>query len=331
MKAPIAALAVALACQASPLRIGVLGLFSPHELSVTGHSLSVAPAGGGQRTEAASPVRLTASGGVVHWAAGSASGEARTLRARASGAVTVAVPGKIAREYQGALEVSARGSVLIPVVVMDSETAVASVVAAESGEGAPMEALKALAIVARSYYRAAKGRHAGFDFCDTTHCQFLRQVPPQGTAAYLAARTTEGRVLSFDGSVVEALFSASCGGHTRTLGEAGMAAGSYPYYSVECEACKHAERWRRVLPVEYAAPLARHTESARLAAGRVLGWSAVPGFNYQVRVENGQTVIEGTGKGHGIGLCQRGASALAHAGQLAEEILSRYFPNTVLR
>jgi peptidoglycan hydrolase-like amidase len=43
--------------------------------------------------------------------------------------------------------------------------------------GAPFEALKAQAVVTRSSYVSARNRHPLFDFCDTTHCQFLRQAP----------------------------------------------------------------------------------------------------------------------------------------------------------
>src|SRR5208283_1270192 len=64
---------------------------------------------------------------------------------------------------------------LTAVVTMDLEPAVASVVAAEGTVDAPSEALKALAVAARSYFVAGKGRHRDFDFCDTTHCQFLRE------------------------------------------------------------------------------------------------------------------------------------------------------------
>ena len=86
----------------------------------------------------------------------------------------LSVPGRIERRFRGTLEVASRGGALEAVVSLDIETAVASVVAAESPPGAPLEALKAQAVVARSYYLATRGRHAGFDFCDTTHCQFLR-------------------------------------------------------------------------------------------------------------------------------------------------------------
>ncbi len=35
-------------------------------------------------------------------------------------------------------------------------------------------------------------------------------------------------------------------------------------------------------------------------------------------------------RGHGIGLCQLGAAALAARGQTAPQILAHYFPNTTL-
>jgi SpoIID/LytB domain protein len=118
---------------------------------------------------------------------------------------------------------------------MDLETAVASVVAAEQAGSTPPEALKAQAVAARSYYTGARHRHRAFDFCDTTHCQFLREPPTSDHPAARAARETAGLVLAFRGAPIEALYSASCGGRTRTLADAGLrAADGYPYFSVEC-------------------------------------------------------------------------------------------------
>jgi SpoIID/LytB domain protein len=121
------------------------------------------------------------------------------------------------------------------VVSMDLETAVASVVAAEQIMSWPAEALKAQAVTARSFFVAAGGRHRGFEFCDTTHCQFLREPPAADHPASLASRATAGVVLAFRGVPVAAFYSANCGGRTRTLAEAGLRAGDgYPYFSVEC-------------------------------------------------------------------------------------------------
>jgi peptidoglycan hydrolase-like amidase len=122
---------------------------------------------------------------------------------------------------------------LAAIVEMDRETAVASIIAAES-PGSPREAQKAQAVLARSFLTAAHGRHAGFDFCDTTHCQYLRDVPAAASVAARAQRDTRGLVLSYEGRVIAALYSGNCGGHTRTLAEAGWNVDEYPYFAVAC-------------------------------------------------------------------------------------------------
>src|SRR6202043_3402164 len=88
---------------------------------------------------------------------------------------------------------------LIAVVAMDREVAVASVVAAEMPASTPLEALKAQAIVARSYYAAAGSRHDGFEFCDTTHCQFLRELPAPSVDAFRATQETRDILLAYLG------------------------------------------------------------------------------------------------------------------------------------
>jgi peptidoglycan hydrolase-like amidase len=152
------------------------------------------------------------------------------------------VPGRIARRFHGRFDVTAADDELVPVVSMDLETAVASVVAAEQIVSAPLEALKAQAVAARSFFVAAGRRHRGFDFCDTTHCQFLREPPAMDHPAAQAATATAGLVLAFRGAPIEAFYSASCGGRTRTLADAGLQAVGYPYFSVDCASCvrRHA-------------------------------------------------------------------------------------------
>ncbi len=78
----------------------------------------------------------------------------------ASGATefVASVPGKIARRYAGKLEIRPDARELIIVVAMPLETAVASVVAAESPAHAPMEALKAQAVATRSFFDGREGK-----------------------------------------------------------------------------------------------------------------------------------------------------------------------------
>jgi stage II sporulation protein D len=252
--------------------------------------------------------------------------------ARNNGAVSflLTVPGKVARAYRGTLVVKAARGEVVPIVTMDLETAVASAVAGESGSDMPAEALKAQAVVARSYFRAGGGRHRDFDFCDLTHCQFLREPPGQDSSAAIATRETQGIVLTFDQKPLAAMFSRSCGGHTRTPAEVGLPAGAYPYFSVLCDICyKSPYRWTRTLSSQDAALLGKG-ESGRLAVDRRLGWNAVPSNNFTSRQEGEQVVLEGVGQGHSIGLCQRGAKALANEGSSFRQILNHYFPNTQL-
>lgn len=150
------------------------------------------------------------------------------------------VPERIQREFHGRLEVRQQGGHLVAIVTMDLEMAVASIVAAEGSAAVPFEARKAQAVVARSFLAAGRGRHADFDFCDTTHCQFLREPPAGNSAAYRAAAETRGQMLTYEGRVIAALYSADCRGHTRALAEAGSRGGesgefgAYPYFAVEC-------------------------------------------------------------------------------------------------
>jgi stage II sporulation protein D len=280
--------------------------------------------------------RLRVAGRQLECQSGDSSLTASLLRAgsREAGSAEfiLSVPGRVSRVYRGALEVRVRDGELVPAVVMDLEVAVASSVAAESLAGAPLAALEAQAIVTRSYYLAAR-RHSGFDFCDTTHCQFLRERPAAGSPASIATLHTRGLVLIYRGEVLPALFSASCGGRTRSLGDVGLSSQGYPYYSVLCEYClHHAAAWTTVLSREEAAILAsgRPTEAKRLRIDRQMGWDTIPGNNYALEAAGESLIARGKGHGHGVGLCQLGASGMAAEGQPLQDILNYYFPNTSL-
>jgi peptidoglycan hydrolase-like amidase len=319
------------------LRIGVFGLFHPSELilrAVPGGALRVDLAGAVWNLEGSRTARLRVGRAGVLCTVGDRAASAAVVRAsgsRGRAEFFLSVPGKIERRFVASLEVRVRGGELVPIVVTDLETAVASAVAAESLPGTPLEALKAQAIAARSFYLASPARHRDFQFCDTSHCQFLREPPERSGAGRVAGAETKGLVLLHGGAVLAALFSASCGGRTRTLAEAGMATEGYPYYSIECPPCQtSAPDWESSFPANYFTLLDNRSEANRIELGRVLGWNVLPGYNYQVRREGGHIVVHGRGEGHGIGLCQRGASAMAASGANHRVILNYYYPNTAI-
>jgi hypothetical protein len=325
------------AASGKDLRIGVFGLFHPHELilrAAPGGALRVSVAGAAWNLEGSRTARLRVGRLGVLCTVGDRAASAAVVRASGSGGRTeffLSVPGKIERRFEASLEVRVRAGELAPIVITDLEMAVASAVAAESFPGAPLEALKAQAIAARSYYLASPARHRDFQFCDTTHCQFLREPPERTSSAGVAGGETKGLVLLNAGAVLAALYSASCGGRTRTLAEAGMATEGYPYYAIECPPCRtSAPDWERSLSTDYSTLIENRSEANRIELGRVLGWDVIPGYNYQVRREGGHLIVHGRGEGHGIGLCQRGASAMAASGANHRVILNYYYPNAVL-
>jgi stage II sporulation protein D len=321
--------------QQREVRIGVLGLFHPKEVVVSpiaGESLDCVA--GDERWTVREPQRIGLERGSIQIAiAGKGLVQALTCDDGQGGAVEfmVAVPGKLSRRYQGRLKVGPQAGELLVIVTMEMETAVASIVAAESPPHAPLEALKAQAVATRSFLIAGKGRHSGFDFCDTTHCQFLRGPQPAGSPAAQAAAATRGLVLAYKGQAFAAMYSASCGGRTHSLAELGIRSQGYPYFPVTCDYCRrHPEKWVARLSEADAAGLTQ-TESSRLRLARKLGWKTVPGNSYSSRAENGEVVLEGTGVGHGIGLCQRGGADRARKGASFQEILEHYYPNTELK
>jgi len=214
---------------AQTIKLGVFTLFRPLELRVT---------------PATSPLR-------IHTAGASSTIEGRqsltiqfsqytgpiriTARDGSPTDFHLAIPGKIDRRFHGTLTIRSASHYLEAIVTMDREIAVASVVAAEMNATVPLEALKAQAVSARSYYAASRARHDDYDFCDTTHCQFLRAQPRPSSNAFRAAQETSGQFLEYDGQPLAAFYSASCGGRTRALER--VTAG-YPYYSVECDYCR---------------------------------------------------------------------------------------------
>lgn len=66
--------------------------------------------------------------------------------------------------------------------------------------------------------------------------------------------------------------------------------------------------------------------SKELAIRRLLSESHLPSSAFTVQHENGRWVLEGIGWGHGVGMCQFGASTMAAKGWNAENILLHYYP-----
>lgn len=217
---------------AATITIGVFGLFHPHFLEIEPWGTSHIEVGCGSNRILEGSTKLRIAG-----------------ECRASGPngapvdFVLTVPGRIRRHYQGTLKVGRLASgELVPVVTMALELAVASTIAAEAPAGASAAMLEAQAIVTRSYFTAGHRRHRLFDFCDTTHCQFVKGPPEGESVAARAVRETERRVLMYRDRIIEALYASRCDGLLVPLPVPHDGLG-YPYFSVKCEYClRHPAR-----------------------------------------------------------------------------------------
>lgn len=240
-----------------------------------------------------------------------------------------------------------------------TEDCVAAAVAGELGGVAQIEALKAMAVVARTYFRVQAGRHRkeGFDFCSTTHCQRLdfSAIP---ALAQRAAGETAGVLLWWKGSPAVVFHSADCGGRTASAGE--MWPGLERPYLVSREdpwcVRSSSPAWRarlawpsleaalglpglRYLEISHRTASGRvlelrsnrgplDAEQLHLAVGRALGWHLLRSRVYETASSSEGVEFRGRGAGHGAGLCQKGAVEMAKAGHNYQEILAQYFPGT---
>ncbi|MFY3744476.1 SpoIID/LytB domain-containing protein, partial [Anaeromyxobacter sp. Red801] len=241
MRARLAAAALALLTAgpavAAPRSIDVelLARLSPRRLEVEG--------GGRRHTVAARGDALVVDGAPAGAALSLPARRWRVVPGHGGGA------GARPRAYRAALRIRAERGVLRLRATMALEDYVAGVVASEALPGTPREALRALAVVVRSYAVAAPPRHADGARCDLAHCQVLRgggADRAHEVAARAAARATEGEVLRLPGGAVAAApFHAACGGHTADPREAfgGEGTGAAAVADPGCP----PERWRAAL------------------------------------------------------------------------------------
>jgi stage II sporulation protein D len=327
------------AAYAQDVRIGVLGIFHPQQLTLSPVAReAIVLSASGQKfflqagsSPAIAYIRIAATQLAVE-IDGKIIKANEIHAASANDAMTgfvLGVPEKISRHYRGKLDIRVVDGALVAVVTMDLETAVASIVQAESAADSPLEELKAQAVATRSYLVAGKGRHIDFDFCDLTHCQYLREPANADSPAAFATAATRNLILTFDEKPIAGMFTRSCSGQTRTPAEIGIPDNGYPYFSVRCDVCyKNPVRWTRQVSPQDADILFAQREVGRLAVNRRLGSSAVPSNNFTARKVDGEVLLHGTGEGHGVGLCQRGARAMATDGAGFRKIILHYFPNT---
>ncbi|MDD3927905.1 MAG: SpoIID/LytB domain-containing protein [bacterium] len=134
------------------------------------------------------------------------------------------------KRYRGLAEVRSDGKGRLTVInVLPLEQYLYGVINCEMPASWNPEALKAQAVVARTYAlkNVDKHRAESFDLCNDVHCQVYGGLDREHANGIRAVRETEREILTWDGQPIDSVFHASCGGYTEDAGNVWV--GDIPY------------------------------------------------------------------------------------------------------
>jgi len=245
-----------------------------------------------------------------------------------------------------------------------------AVLAGEMAGDWPLEALKAQAILARTFVlqfvTQKTSMYEGADI--STDIKEAQAYDAAGVNDRIrqAVKETRGLVLNAGGELPYAWFHAHSGGLTARAKEGLDYEKAEPGYT-QCvkgmendEAPKEAAQWEAAFTAEEVLAAAKDAGASvseltgieigqRGESGRAMTLMissrevSAPAFRLAIgstkmrsclieslRVEDGQVIIAGKGYGHGVGMSQWGAYAMAQQGKTAEEIVLHYFTGVTL-
>jgi len=251
-----------------------------------------------------------------------------------------------------------------------------------------LEAVKAQAIVARTYTLRAMGQYPGkpWDVRDDVRDQMYEGLKGEDTMCSRAVRSTRGQILVDQaGKPIDAYYHSTSGGHTADIASVWPQKAAQPYLRGVTDTAPDGRAWggsalvaawTERWPVkilhdsvrrDLTEALGRKVDPGKIVSLRLEGRDSsgrakklvVVGENgtyevpsdrirwalrrpakgrpilrssrFELEIVNGEYLAEGTGYGHGVGMSQNGAMGRAYAGQTCQQILSAYYPGTVLR
>jgi len=250
------------------------------------------------------------------------------------------------------------------------EDYVASVVAGEYGLDDRAGA-RAMAVVARTYGLFTSEKFGGtYDQADGTASQVYKGASAVTDASRAAARATAGEVLTHNRTLIQAVYFSSSGGHTADNEDVWEAKHPIPYLrgrddpyddasphhtwsaTINRSALLQGLTRRRGTSVKGftigdRAPHGRVTtinvlqsdgtthemnaNAFRLTANRAVDGAPLKSTWFDARRSGSRYVFDGRGFGHGVGLSQWGAHAMAQQGESYRDILRYYYTDVAIR
>lgn len=248
------------------------------------------------------------------------------------------------------------------IVELDFEDYLVGVVYAEMPASFSVEALKAQAVAARTYtkFKLAQGGH----ICDDpSHCQAWNEndYTENYEKVSQAVNGTKGEIVTYLGEAIQAFFHSSSGGKTEN--SENVWGKEVPYLvSVESpnedkimstfysekevtykEVRESINEYKRDKSVstdklKSKIKILSKTEGNRvkeikvdkgiLSGTEIRNIFDLRSANFEIELRDKSIVFKVKGYGHGVGMSQWGAEAMAKSGKNYYDILKHYYPNT---
>jgi stage II sporulation protein D len=256
--------------------------------------------------------------------------------------------------YSGSINIFPKQNKLVLINLPPFQGYIAGVVEAESGTKADKEYYKSQAVICRTYALQKWNRHKkdGFNLCDGVHCQAYKGLSTANRTIKKSVKKTKNLVI-LDGNnrLIEALFSANCGGQTNNSEM--VWSSEIPYLrSIKDPYCidQRQAKWEKSISVkefmnflnykgiktdslntgdfEFKQPkrLKYYTiNNQKLKLTTLRFGLHLRSTFFEIKPEGNRLIFYGRGYGHGVGMCQEGAMNMAKKGEKYNEIIKFYY------
>lgn len=251
---------------------------------------------------------------------------------------------------------------LVAINYIDLEDYVKGISVRETSHYRPVESLKAEVIVFRTFalYKMQENSKKDFDLTNDVYSQVYGGRGAERYRINDAVDETRGLVLTYQGKILPAFYHATCGGHTEDASVL-WNINIEPLKGLPCNFCRESPHfsWHSVLTQKEVKDtlvkagyqlsnisdilimerdkswritnlkIVTDKKEIKISAKdfrNIVGPDIIRSTNFEVKVVDDDLVFEGSGWGHGVGLCQWGAYFMAKEGYDYKKILEYYYP-----
>ena len=260
--------------------------------------------------------------------------------------------------YSGDLKCFPDMENLVLINICDVEKYVAGVVLAEGGSGKNIEYFKTQAVIARTYLYKYFDKHITdrYNVCDNTHCQAFNGLSSD-TIINNAAMETHGQVIvSQDSTLIISAFHSNCGGETASSEDVWLTSQQYLKSKIDpyCISSRNSVWEKSISRNEWLEFLKKSGYTGNINDSSIFNFDQkTRQVNYKIGLftiplrimradlnlrsafftvisEGDSVIFKGRGYGHGVGLCQEGAMAMAAKGFTYRQIIDFYYTGVLI-